>query len=106
MAEDIYYVIIIKAKNILLYSEGFSFLGFAFLLQGSLSTCQLSEPLLWFILRVLDTSEALKAFHDMGRPSHRQAGLHTGRQALPLLVTASDVQSVSRLWLVAVVLTQ
>uniref|UniRef100_A0A8L0DVI1 Dual E2 ubiquitin-conjugating enzyme/E3 ubiquitin-protein ligase BIRC6 n=1 Tax=Oncorhynchus mykiss TaxID=8022 RepID=A0A8L0DVI1_ONCMY len=34
--------------------------------QGSLSTCQLSEPLLWFILRVLDTSEALKAFHDMG----------------------------------------
>ncbi|XP_016428418.1 baculoviral IAP repeat-containing protein 6-like [Sinocyclocheilus rhinocerous] len=25
-----------------------------------------SEPLLWFILRVLDTSEALKAFHDMG----------------------------------------
>lgn len=35
--------------------------------QGCLSTCQLSEPLLWFILRVLDTSEALKAFHDMGR---------------------------------------
>ncbi|XP_041260061.1 baculoviral IAP repeat-containing protein 6 isoform X7 [Onychostruthus taczanowskii] len=34
--------------------------------QGSLATCQLSEPLLWFILRVLDTSEALKAFHDMG----------------------------------------
>ncbi|XP_056147249.1 baculoviral IAP repeat-containing protein 6 [Lampris incognitus] len=34
--------------------------------QGSLSTCQLSEPLLWFILRVLDTSEALKAFHEMG----------------------------------------
>ncbi|XP_043914359.1 baculoviral IAP repeat-containing protein 6 isoform X2 [Protopterus annectens] len=34
--------------------------------QGSLSTCQLSEPLLWFILRVLDTTEALKAFHDMG----------------------------------------
>ncbi|XP_060789217.1 baculoviral IAP repeat-containing protein 6 isoform X8 [Neoarius graeffei] len=34
--------------------------------QGSLSTCQLSEPLLWFILRVLDTSEALKVFHDMG----------------------------------------
>ncbi|XP_028983369.1 baculoviral IAP repeat-containing protein 6 isoform X2 [Betta splendens] len=34
--------------------------------QGSLSTCQLSEPLLWFILRVLDTSEALKSFHDMG----------------------------------------
>ncbi|XP_062862910.1 baculoviral IAP repeat-containing protein 6 isoform X2 [Trichomycterus rosablanca] len=34
--------------------------------QGSLSTCQLSEPLLWFILRVLDTSEALRAFHDMG----------------------------------------
>uniref|UniRef100_H3CIY4 Dual E2 ubiquitin-conjugating enzyme/E3 ubiquitin-protein ligase BIRC6 n=1 Tax=Tetraodon nigroviridis TaxID=99883 RepID=H3CIY4_TETNG len=34
--------------------------------QGCLSTCQLSEPLLWFILRVLDTSEALKAFHDMG----------------------------------------
>uniref|UniRef100_A0A8C9ZQ87 Dual E2 ubiquitin-conjugating enzyme/E3 ubiquitin-protein ligase BIRC6 n=1 Tax=Sander lucioperca TaxID=283035 RepID=A0A8C9ZQ87_SANLU len=34
--------------------------------QGSLSTCQLSEPLLWFILRVLDTSEALKAFHYMG----------------------------------------
>ncbi|KAM4600039.1 dual E2 ubiquitin-conjugating enzyme/E3 ubiquitin-protein ligase BIRC6 isoform 3-T3 [Fundulus diaphanus] len=34
--------------------------------QGSLSTCQLSEPLLWFILRVLDTSEALKTFHDMG----------------------------------------
>uniref|UniRef100_A0A8B9PJI2 Baculoviral IAP repeat containing 6 n=1 Tax=Apteryx owenii TaxID=8824 RepID=A0A8B9PJI2_APTOW len=33
--------------------------------QGSLATCQLSEPLLWFILRVLDTSEALKAFHDM-----------------------------------------
>lgn len=38
------------------------------LLKGCLSTCQLSEPLLWFILRVLDTSEALKAFHDMGRP--------------------------------------
>lgn len=38
-------------------------------LQGSLSTCQLSEPLLWFILRVLDTSEALKAFHDMGMPA-------------------------------------
>lgn len=35
--------------------------------KGCLSTCQLSEPLLWFILRVLDTSEALKAFHDMGR---------------------------------------
>ncbi|XP_054979503.1 baculoviral IAP repeat-containing protein 6 isoform X8 [Sorex araneus] len=34
--------------------------------QGSLATCQLSEPLLWFILRVLDTSDALKAFHDMG----------------------------------------
>ncbi|XP_059504666.1 baculoviral IAP repeat-containing protein 6 isoform X9 [Stegostoma tigrinum] len=34
--------------------------------QGSLSTCQLSEPLLWFILRVLDSTEALKAFHDMG----------------------------------------
>ncbi|KAG8444150.1 hypothetical protein GDO86_009363 [Hymenochirus boettgeri] len=34
--------------------------------QGSLSTCQLSEPLLWFILRVLDTGEALKAFHEMG----------------------------------------
>ena len=69
MVEDIK-----QTKDILLYSEGFSFLGFAFLLQGSLSTCQLSEPLLWFILRVLDTSEALKAFHDMGRPSHRQAG--------------------------------
>lgn len=36
------------------------------LFKGSLSTCQLSEPLLWFILRVLDTTEALKAFHDMG----------------------------------------
>lgn len=35
--------------------------------KGCLSTCQLSEPLLWFILRVLDTSEVLKAFHDMGR---------------------------------------
>uniref|UniRef100_A0A670XUG6 Dual E2 ubiquitin-conjugating enzyme/E3 ubiquitin-protein ligase BIRC6 n=1 Tax=Pseudonaja textilis TaxID=8673 RepID=A0A670XUG6_PSETE len=34
--------------------------------QGSLATCQLSEPLLWFILRVLDTNEALKVFHDMG----------------------------------------
>ncbi|XP_078260781.1 dual E2 ubiquitin-conjugating enzyme/E3 ubiquitin-protein ligase BIRC6 isoform X6 [Rhinoraja longicauda] len=34
--------------------------------QGSLSTCQLSEPLLWFILKVLDSTEALKAFHDMG----------------------------------------
>uniref|UniRef100_A0A2K6ES84 Baculoviral IAP repeat containing 6 n=1 Tax=Propithecus coquereli TaxID=379532 RepID=A0A2K6ES84_PROCO len=34
--------------------------------MGSLATCQLSEPLLWFILRVLDTSDALKAFHDMG----------------------------------------
>ncbi|CAF94074.1 unnamed protein product, partial [Tetraodon nigroviridis] len=38
--------------------------------QGCLSTCQLSEPLLWFILRVLDTSEALKAFHDMGSSEH------------------------------------
>ncbi|KPP76527.1 baculoviral IAP repeat-containing protein 6-like, partial [Scleropages formosus] len=38
-------------------------------ISGSLSTCQLSEPLLWFILRVLDTSEALKAFHDMACPS-------------------------------------
>ncbi len=43
--------------------------GFINFLQGSLSTCQLSEPLLWFILRVLDTSEALKAFHDMGMPT-------------------------------------
>ena len=40
---------------------------FFFSFQGSLATCQLSEPLLWFILRVLDTSDALKAFHDMGK---------------------------------------
>lgn len=43
--------------------------------QGCLSTCQLSEPLLWFILRVLDTSEALKAFHDMGGFHEHQVGL-------------------------------
>lgn len=40
---------------------------YLFTFQGSLATCQLSEPLLWFILRVLDTSDALKAFHDMGK---------------------------------------
>ncbi|XP_078714316.1 dual E2 ubiquitin-conjugating enzyme/E3 ubiquitin-protein ligase BIRC6 isoform X2 [Lampetra fluviatilis] len=34
--------------------------------QGSLATCQMSEPLLWFILRVLDSAEALKTFHLMG----------------------------------------
>ncbi|XP_019627384.1 PREDICTED: LOW QUALITY PROTEIN: baculoviral IAP repeat-containing protein 6-like [Branchiostoma belcheri] len=34
--------------------------------QGSLTMCQLSEPLLWYILRVLDCEKSIRAFNDLG----------------------------------------
>lgn len=44
----------------------FLYLSGGFLSPGSHSLCRLSEPLLWFMLKVLDTPKMLKMFLDKG----------------------------------------
>lgn len=44
----------------------FVYLSGGFQAQGSSSLCRLSEPLLWFILKVLDSAKMMKLFLDKG----------------------------------------
>lgn len=45
----------------------FLYLSGGFMSHGSPSLCRLSEPLLWFILKVLDSQKMLKLFLDKGK---------------------------------------
>ena len=47
----------------------FLYLSGGFMAPGSQSLCRLSEPLLWFMLKVLDTPKMLKMFLDKGKGS-------------------------------------
>uniref|UniRef100_A0A8C4Q1J4 Dual E2 ubiquitin-conjugating enzyme/E3 ubiquitin-protein ligase BIRC6 n=1 Tax=Eptatretus burgeri TaxID=7764 RepID=A0A8C4Q1J4_EPTBU len=67
--------------------------------QGSLATCQMSEPLLWYILRVLDSTESLKTFLDMGgvqlicnnMVTSTRAMLNTSRSMVSTIMRCLDV---------------
>ena len=71
VGDGIYQILVTLSKkcndNKLLMDSLFLYLSGGFSFHGPPLLCRLSEPLLWFILKVLDSSKMLKLFLDKGR---------------------------------------
>ena len=70
VGDGIYQILVTLSKKCnndrLLMDSLFMYLSGGFISNSTVSLCRLSEPILWFILKVLDSSAMLKLFLDKG----------------------------------------